>query len=112
MKPMPVYNKLVRDLIPQVIKSTGKECRTRILDEEEYKKELVIKLKEESEEYFSAQGPKESLEELADILEIIRALATVHGATWEQLEALREKKAEARGGFQERVYLIDVDDNT
>jgi len=51
---MPVYNKLVRDLIPQVIKSTGKECRTRILNEEEYKKELVIKLKEESEEYFSA----------------------------------------------------------
>lgn len=108
---MPVYNKLVRDLIPQVIKSTGKECRTRILDEEEYKKELVIKLKEESEEYFSAQGPKESLEELADMLEIIRALATVHGATWEQLEFLRQKKAETRGGFQERVYLIDVDDN-
>lgn len=108
---MPVYNKLVRDLIPQVIKSTGKECRTRILDEEEYKKELVIKLREESEEYFAAQDPKESLEELADMLEIIRALATVHGATWEQLEALRLKKAEARGGFQERVYLIDVDDN-
>lgn len=108
---MPVYNKLVRDLIPQVIKANGKECRTRILDEEEYEKELVIKLKEESEEYFSAQGPKESLEELADMLEIIRALATVHGATWEQLEALREKKAEARGGFQKQVYLIDVDDN-
>ncbi|GGG02091.1 nucleoside triphosphate pyrophosphohydrolase [Paenibacillus abyssi] len=108
---MPVYNKLVRDLIPQVIKANGKECRTRILDEEEYKKELVIKLKEESEEYFSAEGPKESLEELADMLEIIRALATVHGATWEQLEALREQKAEARGGFQNRVYLIDVDDN-
>lgn len=108
---MPVYNKLVRDLIPQVIKSTGKECRTRILDEEEYKKELVIKLKEESEEYFSAKGPEEALEELADMLEIIRALATVHGATWEQLEALRRKKAEARGGFQERVYLIDVNDN-
>ena len=108
---MPVYNKLVRDLIPQVIKSTGKECRTRILDEEEYEKELVIKLKEESEEYFSAEGPEKSLEELADMLEIIRALATVHGATWEQLEALRQKKAEARGGFQERVYLIDVNDN-
>ncbi|MUG70585.1 nucleoside triphosphate pyrophosphohydrolase [Paenibacillus validus] len=108
---MPVYNKLVRDLIPQVIQSTGKECRTRILDEEEYKKELVIKLKEESEEYFSAQGPKESLEELADMLEIIRALATIHGATWEQLEALREQKAKARGGFQDRVFLIDVYDN-
>jgi len=54
---MPVYNKLVRDRIPQIIKSTGKGCRTRILDEEEYKEELVIKLKEESEEYYSAQNP-------------------------------------------------------
>lgn len=51
------------------------------------------------------------MEELADMLEVIRALAVIHGATWEELEALREKKAEARGGFQERVYLIDVDDN-
>ncbi|MGG4093545.1 MULTISPECIES: nucleoside triphosphate pyrophosphohydrolase [Paenibacillus] len=108
---MPVYNKLVRDMIPQVIESTGKEFRTRILDEEEYKKELIIKLKEESEEYFAAESSKESLEELADMLEVIRALAVVHGATWGELEALREKKAEARGGFQERVYLIDVDDN-
>ncbi|MEC0206674.1 nucleoside triphosphate pyrophosphohydrolase [Paenibacillus lautus] len=108
---MPVYNKLVRDMIPQVIESTGKEFRTRILDEEEYKKELIIKLKEESEEYFAAESSKESLEELADMLEAIRALALVHGATWEELEALREKKVEARGGFQEQVYLIDVDDN-
>lgn len=72
---------------------------------------MIIKLKEESEEYFAAKSSKESLEELADILEVIRALAVVHGETWEELEALREKKAEARGGFQERVYLIDVDDN-
>lgn len=107
---MPVYNKLVRDLIPQVIEYTGKEYRTRILDEEEYKKELIIKLKEESEEYFAAQSKMESLEELADMLEVIRALAVVYGATWEELEALREEKAKARGGFQERVYLIDVDD--
>lgn len=108
---MPVYNKLVRDLIPEVIEATGKEFRTRILGEEEYKKELIIKLKEESEEYFAAESSMESLEELADMLEVIRTLAVVHGATWEELEALREKKAEARGGFQERVYLIDVDDN-
>lgn len=107
---MPVYNKLVRDLIPQVIQGSGKECRTRILDEEEYKQELIIKLKEESEEYFTAQNSKESLEELADMLEVIRALAAVHGSSWEELDALREKKAEARGGFADRVYLIDVTD--
>lgn len=107
---MPVYNKLVRDLIPQVIQGSGKECRTRILDEEEYKQELIIKLKEESEEYFTAQNTKDSLEELADMLEVIRALAAVHGSSWEELDELRKKKAEARGGFEERVYLIDVTD--
>ncbi|WP_217591927.1 nucleoside triphosphate pyrophosphohydrolase [Cohnella sp. GbtcB17] len=107
---MPIYNKLVRDQIPQVIESSGKSFRTRILDEEEYQQELVVKLKEESAEYFAAQNPKDSLEELADMLEVIRALAVVHGASWEELEAIRERKAEARGGFQERVYLIDVDD--
>lgn len=107
---MPVYNKLVRDRIPQVIQSSGKECRTCILNEEEYVEELVKKLKEEVEEYFAAQDAEESLEELADMLEVIRALAAVHDSSWEQLEALRAKKAEARGGFQERVYLMDVDD--
>lgn len=61
------------------------------MDEEEYKKELIIKLKEESEEYFAAQSPKESLEELADMLEVIRALAVVHGATWEELDVEREE---------------------
>ncbi|GMK46621.1 hypothetical protein PghCCS26_37500 [Paenibacillus glycanilyticus] len=105
---MPVYNKLVRDSIPQVIESTGKECRTRILEDDEYTHELRIKLKEESEEYFSAQSPQESLEELADLLEVIRALAATHGFSWEQLEGIREMKAKERGGFQEKIYLIDV----
>lgn len=107
---MPVYNKLVRDNIPQVIAATGKGCRTRILDEVEYKEELNTKLKEELNEYLEASTSEQSLEELADVLEVIRALSVVHGASPEELEAVRAKKAEKRGGFQERVYLIDVDD--
>ncbi|RAV02670.1 nucleoside triphosphate pyrophosphohydrolase [Paenibacillus sp. YN15] len=107
---MPTYNKLVRDRIPEIIRATGRQCRTAILNEEDYRKELLTKLREESREYFAAQSPEESLEELADLLEVIRALAAVHGATWEQLETLCEKKTEARGGFQDRLFLIDVDD--
>lgn len=107
---MPIYNKLVRDRIPEVIESTGKACRSRILNEKEYHTELVVKLREESEEYFAARGAQDSLEELADMLEVIRALAVVHGASWEQLEAIREEKAAARGGFRDRVYLIDVEE--
>ncbi|REJ17942.1 MAG: hypothetical protein C6W55_07285 [Thermobacillus sp.] len=107
---MPIYNKLVRDKIPQVIAASGLGCRTRILSDDEYRKELNIKLREEIEEYFRAGNSQDALEELADLLELIRALARVHGADWEQLEALRARKAEARGGFEERVFLIDVDD--
>ncbi|MBO3283523.1 nucleoside triphosphate pyrophosphohydrolase [Paenibacillus sp. FSL M8-0228] len=107
---MPTYNKLVRDRIPQLIMSQGMECRTRILEPEEYKQELRTKLREEAEEYFEANKGQEALEELADMLEVIRALVEVHGASVLELDKLRVDKAEARGGFQERVFLIDVDE--
>jgi len=107
---MPVYNKLVRDKIPQIIGAEGKAFRSRILGEEEYRTELQTKLREESSEYFQANNPQDALEELADMLEVIRALAAAHGASWEQLEAIRARKAGKRGGFEERVYLIDVED--
>lgn len=107
---MPTYNKLVRDRIPFIITSQGKECRTRILNPEEYTAELKVKLNEESAEYFKTDNNKDALEELADMLEVIRALAEAHGSDWEELEKIRVQKAEARGGFQERVYLIDVNE--
>lgn len=107
---MPTYNKLVRDRIPFIITSQGKECRTRILNAEEYEIELKTKLREESAEYFKADHNNDALEELADMLEVIRALAEAHGSDWAELESIRAEKAEARGGFQERVYLIDVDE--
>ncbi|MHA6482181.1 nucleoside triphosphate pyrophosphohydrolase [Paenibacillus sp. strain BS8-2] len=107
---MPTYNKLVRDYIPQIIESTGKKYNTKILNEAEYRFELNTKLKEEMNEYLNAKEAIESLEELADLIEVIHALAAVHGSSVEELEDLRLQKAQKRGGFQERVYLIDVDD--
>lgn len=107
---MPIHNKLVRDEIINIIQSSGKTCRSRILDEAEYEKQLNTKLKEELEEYLKSGNSEEALEELADVLEVIRALAKVHGADWDKLESIRVKKAEARGGFEKRVFLIDVDD--
>ncbi|WP_110933947.1 nucleoside triphosphate pyrophosphohydrolase [Paenibacillus bouchesdurhonensis] len=107
---MPVYNKLVRDKIPQIIAADGKAYRSRILDKEEYLQELRTKLREETEEYFNAANDKEALEELADMLEVIRALAEAHGSSPTVLEKIRVDKAEKRGGFQDRVYLIDVDE--
>lgn len=105
---MPAYNKLVRDKIPAIIEASDKRCRTRVLEREEYIHELDIKLDEEIQEYKQAACDKEALEELADILEVMHALAAIHGADWDELEKIRVEKREARGGFDNRVYLIDV----
>lgn len=107
---MPVYEKLVRDRIPAIIEAAGKECRVSTLDEATYSIELKKKLLEEVKEYENAVKDEEALEELADILEVMRALATLHGSDMEQLEEIRNKKAEQRGGFQERIFLHEVKD--
>ncbi|KAA1183292.1 nucleoside triphosphate pyrophosphohydrolase [Paenibacillus sp. B2(2019)] len=106
---MPVYEKLVRDGIPNLIASQGKDFKTRILESKEYITELRKKLIEESEEYFRAVSNDEALEELADMLEVIHALAETHGSNGAELEELRAEKAERRGGFKERIFLIEVE---
>jgi len=107
---MPVYNKLVRDKIPQIIEAAGKTFTTRTLDEEEYRRELRQKAFEELEEYMNAKDDAAALEELADLLEIVHALAECHGANIEKVEAIRAEKAEKRGGFREKIFLIEVHD--
>ncbi|MED5072667.1 nucleoside triphosphate pyrophosphohydrolase [Anoxybacillus geothermalis] len=107
---MMIYNKLVRDRIPTIIEQSGKTFTTRILDDEEYRKELQKKAFEELEEYVQAETDEAALEELADVLEIIHALAECHGASIEQVEQIRAKKAEKRGGFREKIFLIEVHD--
>ena len=107
---MPTYNKLVRDLIPEVIEKTGKKFSTRILDDNEYIKELKKKSFEELQEYVETNNNEDAIEELADVLEIIHALAEYHGATIEEVEEVRKQKAEKRGGFKEKIFLIEVED--
>jgi predicted house-cleaning noncanonical NTP pyrophosphatase (MazG superfamily) len=75
---MPAYNKLVRDLIPEVIEKTGKSFTTRILNDEEYIFELNKKAEEELKEYLSATDQKEVVEELADLLVVMHAMAQYH----------------------------------
>jgi predicted house-cleaning noncanonical NTP pyrophosphatase (MazG superfamily) len=107
---MPIYNKLVRDLIPNIILNDGKRCETKILNEIEYIKELKEKSLEELNEYLNADNDKGAIEELADLLEIIHSLAECHGTTFDTLEEVRKQKAEKRGGFKERIFLIEVED--
>lgn len=106
---MPTYNKLVRDRIPEIIEKSGSSCRTRTLNEEEFILELNMKLREEMAEYFAADSPSVALEELADILEVSYALAEAYGSGASELEQIREEKSIVRGGFRDRIFLIDVD---
>lgn len=99
-----VYNKLVRDGIPDVIKAAGKEPVFRVAGKEEFGRLLTEKLWEEVRE-FSAS---EKAEELADILEVIKSLALHKGLEWEDLEKLAAKKAEERGAFEKRIFLERV----
>lgn len=107
---MPIYKKLVRDNIPEILKSTGKEFSMRILSEEEYRIEVNKKLTEELEEYYNAAHKEVALEELADILELIKVAAEIHGASFEQLQKICKSKAAINGTFKKRLFLMDVKD--
>ena len=102
-----VHNKLVRDKIPEIIDNAGKTPVTHILSDDEYISELDKKLNEECAEY---QADK-SLEELADMLEVMYAIAVARGYSVEELEAVRRDKAEKRGGFEKHIFLERVDDD-
>ena len=98
------YYKLVRDYIPEIINASEKTCTTEILSPEEYLRMLDAKLDEELAEYHKDQN----IEELADLLEVIRAAAVARGYTTEDLERVRAEKAAKRGGFEKRILLKEV----
>lgn len=103
---MKVYNKLVRDKIPEIIESDGKTCKTCILSNDEYIDALEAKLNEEVAEY---QADK-NLEEMADVLEVLQAICIARGYILEELEAMRAKKAEEKGGFAGKLFLETVEE--
>lgn len=77
---------------------------TEILSDEEYLRMVDAKLDEELAEYH-ADG---SVEELADLLEVIYAAAKARGYTVEDLETIRKEKAKNRGGFDQKILLREV----
>ncbi|WP_394234463.1 phosphoribosyl-ATP pyrophosphohydrolase [Niallia oryzisoli] len=107
---MQIHNKLVRDRIPEIIEKSGKMYRSRVLDDEEFITELRKKAFEELQEYMTTSSNDEAAEELADILEVIHALADYHGLTIGAVEQVRKRKYEIRGGFKERVFLMEIEE--
>ena len=102
-----IYNKLVRDNIPEIITDNNETPVTRILTDEEYKKSLEEKLNEEYEEVLSSEGD-ERLEELADMIEVIRSLAGLENASLEDILNLADAKRTKRGGFDKKIFLEKV----
>ncbi|MBQ9266766.1 MAG: nucleoside triphosphate pyrophosphohydrolase [Clostridia bacterium] len=105
-----IYNKLVRDNIPNIIEEKGEIPVTRILDDDTYKIELEKKLNEEYQEVLAATG-EDRVEELADMLEIIRALAKLEGKTLQDVIEIADKKNEKRGAFEKKIFLEKVLEN-
>lgn len=100
------YSKLVRDRIPEIIESSGKSCICEVLTDEHYIEMLDAKLNEELGEYQESK----SMEELADLLEVVRAVALARGSSFEEIEAIRKAKAEKRGAFEKKLLLKEVRD--
>ena len=98
------YNKLVRDRIPEIIEKDGKKAITRILDDEEYKIYLEKKLDEEVAELHASK----SIEEIADVLEVVWSLARAYGYSIESVSTHRVIKNIERGGFAEKILLVEV----
>jgi predicted house-cleaning noncanonical NTP pyrophosphatase (MazG superfamily) len=95
------YNKLVRDKIPEYIRSRGGTPISHIANEEEYWQKLKEKLAEEFEEF----KKDESKEEFADLMEVVDAIAEYKNFNKEEIIAIREKKAAERGRFKDRIIL-------
>ena len=104
-----VFNKLVRDKIPQIIIDNGEKPWTRVLNDTEFKTELEKKLHEEYLEVISSSG-KERLEELADMLEIIKYLAILENSSIEEVHEIAKMKSLKRGAFKDKIFLEKTTD--
>lgn len=103
---MKIYNKLVRDKIPEIIAKEGKECITRILDEKEYKKELLKKLVEEATEASLAGGnDSELVKEIGDLEEVMDSVIEAFWLDRDDIDEVRSERRKSRGGFKKKIFL-------
>ncbi len=98
------YDKLIRDKIPEVVEAKGSKAIVEVLDDERFMEYLNLKLIEELKEYQESG----SVEELADLVEVIYALLDIKGVQLEQFEKIRLDKVDERGAFRKRLLLKEV----
>lgn len=106
-KKMISYNKLVRDKVPTIITENGERCRSRkAYDDQEYWKKLKQKLREEVEEFLNT----EQIGELADVTEVLYAVCKHKQFDKNELLEIRKSKRAKRGGFDDRIILIEAEE--
>jgi len=101
-----VYNKLIRDKIPEIIEDAGEKPKIKTLNQKDFVKELKKKVVEEAHELQKAKNKKDVLNELVDIQELIDALRKVHKVSLNKLINTQQEKNKKRGSFRKRLYLI------
>ena len=104
---MKIYNKLVRDRIPEIILSSSRKPITSVLDKDNYKKELDKKLQEELQEYLK----DDNVEELADLVEVVYAILDFKNVSIQEFEKIRNEKVTQRGAFKDRIFLERVEED-
>ncbi len=102
-----VYNKLVRDNIPEIIRNNNETPITKTLSNEEYLRALKEKLQEEVDEFLESND----IAELADILEVVDALSTANNSSLNEVMDIKMRKAKKNGKFENKIFLIEVQEN-
>lgn len=104
---MKIYNKLVRDRIPEIILNSSRKPITSVLDKDNYKKELDKKLQEELQEYLK----DDNVEELVDLVEVVYAILDFKNVSIQEFERIRNEKVIQRGAFKDRIFLERVEED-
>jgi predicted house-cleaning noncanonical NTP pyrophosphatase (MazG superfamily) len=99
-------DKLIRDKLPQIMRASGIKVFVRVMEKDEYLKRLKDKILEEAKEVIASRSEKEMREELADLLEVMLALAKIHGMEFTDIQQTAQTKRLEKGGFDDKILLL------
>lgn len=106
-----IYNKLVRDKIPEIIAADNATANIRTLEQDEFIKELFNKVKEEIEELVKArEDRKEVMKEISDVYEVLDAIIKNLGLSKDEILKLQSERRDKRGGFKKRIFLESTEE--
>ena len=103
-----IYNKLIRDKIPKIIEENNKVYNIEIMNDEQYKNKINLKILEEVQELLESRKHEERVNELADTYKILEVYIAVNDIDAREVEVKKESKLLLRGGFKDKILLIDV----